>query len=153
MEEPPKGYFRLSPGKEVRLRWAYFLKCDSVIKDAGGNVSELRCTYDPATKGGIAPDGRKVKGTIHWVSAAHAIPAEVRLYDHLSKVPFPEKVAEGQDFLVNLNPNSLEVITAMVEPSLAEDALIPLLDALGGVKAGRRYQFERLGYFCVDKDC
>lgn len=145
LESPPKGYFRLSPGKEVRLRWAYFLKCDKAIKDAAGNVTELRCTYDPATKGGNAPDGRKVKGTIHWVSAAHAVPAEVRLYDHLCKVPHPEDVPEGQDFLVNLNPNSLEVLTAMVEPSLAS----PGQPSLG---FGEKYQFERLGYFCVDKD-
>jgi glutaminyl-tRNA synthetase len=140
MEDPPKGYFRLAPGKEVRLRWAYFLKCDKVIKDAAGNVTELRCTYDPATKGGNAPDGRKVKGTIHWVSAAHAIPAEVRLYDHLCKVPAPEDVPEGQDFLVNLNPSSLEVLTAMLEPSL------------GGATVGTNYQFERMGYFSADKD-
>jgi glutaminyl-tRNA synthetase len=143
MENPPKGYFRLSPGKEVRLRWAYFLKCNSVIKDAAGNVTELHCTYDPATKGGNAPDGRKVKGTIHWVSAAHAIPTEVRLYDHLCKVPFPEDVPEGQDFLVNLNPHSLDVLTAMVEPSLKAQGLPSL---------GETYQFERLGYFSVDKD-
>jgi glutaminyl-tRNA synthetase len=140
MEEPPKGYFRLAPGKEVRLRWAYFLKCDQVIKDASGNVTELRCTYDPATKGGNAPDGRKVKGTIHWVSAAHAIPAQVRLYDHLFKVPVPDDVPEGQDFTVNLNPNSLEVLTATLEPSLKDAAV------------GTKYQFERMGYFSVDKD-
>jgi glutaminyl-tRNA synthetase len=140
MEDPPKGYFRLSPGKEVRLRWAYFLKCNSAVKDAAGNVTELRCTYDPGTKGGNAPDGRKVKGTIHWVSAAHAIPVEVRLYDHLCKVPAPEDVPEGQDFLVNLNPNSLEVLTAMVEPSVKAAAV------------GTTYQFERMGYFSVDKD-
>jgi glutaminyl-tRNA synthetase len=139
-EDPPKGYFRLAPGKEVRLRWAYFLKCNSVVKDAAGNFAELRCTYDPATKGGNAPDGRKVKGTIHWVSARHAIPAEVRLYDHLFKVPFPDDVPEGQDFTVNLNPNSLEVVTAQLEPSVANAAV------------GVKYQFERLGYFSVDKD-
>jgi glutaminyl-tRNA synthetase len=139
-EDPPKGYFRLAPGKEVRLRWAYFLKCNSAVKDSSGNITELHCTYDPATKGGNAPDGRKVKGTIHWVSAAHAIPAEVRLYDHLCKVPFPDEVPEGQDFTVNLNPTSLEVLTAFLEPSL-QDAV-----------AGAKYQFERLGYFSVDKD-
>jgi glutaminyl-tRNA synthetase len=139
-ENPPKGYFRLAPGKEVRLRWAYFLKCNEVIKDAAGNVVELHCTYDPATKGGNAPDGRKVKGTIHWVSAEHAISAEVRLYDHLCKVPFPDEVPEGQDFLVNLNQHSLEVVTALVERSL-QDATV-----------GEKYQFERQGYFCVDKD-
>ena len=139
-EDPPKGYFRLAPGKEVRLRWAYFLKCNSVIKDAAGTVTELHCTYDPTTKGGNAPDGRKVKGTIHWVSAAHAIAAEVRLYDHLCKVPFPDEVPEGQDFTINLNPNSLEVLTAMLEPSLKDAAV------------GAKYQFERTGYFSVDKD-
>jgi glutaminyl-tRNA synthetase len=139
-EDAPKGFFRLAPGKEVRLRWAYFLKCNNVVKDAGGTVVELRCSYDLATKGGNAPDGRKVKGTIHWVSAAHAVAAEVRLYDHLCKVPFPEDVPEGQDFLVNLNPNSLEVVTAQLEPSLANAAV------------GTKVQFERLGYFNVDKD-
>src|SRR5438309_943218 len=116
-ENPPKGYFRLAPEKEVRLRWAYFLKCVRVVKDSSGNITELGCTYDPATKGGNAPDGRKVKGTIHWVSAAHAIPAEVRLYDHLCKVPVPDDVPEGQDFTVNLNPTSLGLVTAMLEPS------------------------------------
>ena len=139
-EDPPKGFFRLSPGKEVRLRWAYFLKCISAVKDDAGNLVELRCTYDPATHGGNAPDGRKVKGTIHWVSVGHAIPAEVRLYDHLCKVPFPDEVPEGQDFLVNLNPKSLETVTAMLEPSL-KDAIV-----------GTKYQFERQGYFIVDKD-
>ncbi len=139
-EDAPKGFFRLAPGKEVRLRWAYFLKCNDVVKDTAGNISELRCTYDSTTKGGNAPDGRKVKGTIHWVSAEHAIPAEVRLYDHLCKVAFPDEVPEGQDFTVNLNPNSLEVLTAMLEPSLANAAV------------GAKVQFERLGYFSVDKD-
>jgi glutaminyl-tRNA synthetase len=139
-EDPPKGYFRLAPSKEVRLRWAYFLKCNSVVKDTAGNVTELHCTYDPTTKGGNAPDGRKVKGTIHWVSAEHAITAEVRLYDHLCKVPFPDEVPEGQDFTVNLNPNSLEVLTAMLEPSLKDAAV------------GTKVQFERTGYFSVDKD-
>src|SRR5207247_2007395 len=114
-----------------------------VVKDSSGNVTELGCTYDPATKGGNAPDGRKVKGTIHWVSAAHAIAAEVRLYDHLCKVPFPDEVPEGQDFTVNLNPHSLEVVTAMVEPSLAGSA---------SDGSGEKYQFERVGYFSVDKD-
>ena len=149
-EDPPKGYFRLAPGKEVRLRWAYFLKCNSVVKDASGNVTELHCTYDPTTKGGNAPDGRKVKGTIHWVSAEHAIAAEVRLYDHLCKVPFPDEVPEGQDFTVNLNPNSLEVLTAMLEPSLAASPL-PLGEG-PGVRVGDKFQFERTGYFSVDKD-
>ncbi len=149
-EDPPKGYFRLAPEKEVRLRWAYFLKCVRVAKDADGNITELGCTYDPTTKGGNAPDGRKVKGTIHWVSAAHAIPAEVRLYDHLCKIPEPDKVPEGQDFTVNLNPNSLEVLTAMLEPSLAFSPL-PLGEG-PGVRVADKFQFERLGYFSVDKD-
>lgn len=139
-EDPPKQFFRLAPGKEVRLRWAFFLKCNDIVKDAAGNITELRCTYDPATRGGNAPDGRKVKGTIHWVSAQHAIPAEVRLYDHLCKVPFPDDVPEGQDFTVNLNPASLEVVPAHLEPSVAS------------ASAGAKYQFERLGYFSVDKD-
>jgi glutaminyl-tRNA synthetase len=141
-ESPPKDFFRLAPGREVRLRYAYFVKCVNVIKDpATGNVVELRCTYDPATRGGNAPDGRKVKGTIHWVSAAHAIDAEVRLYDHLFTKPDPDEVPEGGNYLDNLNPNSLEVLPGCkLEPSLA--AAVP----------GSRYQFERLGYFCVDKD-
>ena len=153
-EDPPKGYFRLAPGKEVRLRWAYFLKCNSVVKDVSGNITELHCTYDPTTKGGNAPDGRKVKGTIHWVSAAHAIPAEVRLYDHLCKVPRPEEVPEGQDFTVNLNPTSLEVLTAMVEPSVGLDLTLAAIGSLGEASACERmtYQFERLGYFTIDKD-
>lgn len=140
-ENPPKGYFRLSPGKEVRFRYAYFITCTSVVKDAAGNVVELRCTYDPATKGGDAPDGRKVKGTIHWVSAQHAVEAEVRLYDHLFAKADPDDVPEGQSYLDNLNPNSLEVRTGCkLEPSLANAAV------------GNTFQFERLGYFCVDKD-
>ncbi|MFZ3212986.1 MAG: glutamine--tRNA ligase/YqeY domain fusion protein [Terriglobales bacterium] len=141
-EEPPKGYFRLSPGREVRLRYGYFVKCTSVVKNASGEVVEVHCTYDPATHGGNAPDGRKVKAkTIHWVSAAHAIDAEVRLYDKLFTKPYPNQVEEGQDFTANLNPNSLEVVTnAKLEPSLTSAA------------AGARYQFERLGYFCADPD-
>ncbi len=141
-ENPPKDFFRLSPGKEIRLRYAYFVKCINVIKDPQtGQVIELRCTYDPATRGGNAPDGRKVKATIHWVSAEHAIDAEVRLYDHLFTKPDPDDVPEGQDYRANLNPNSLEVLTGgKLEPSLAA----------AGV--GTRYQFERLGYFCVDRD-
>ena len=139
-ETPPKGFFRLSPGKEVRLRWAFFIKCERVVKDENGNVVELRCTYDPATRGGNAPDGRKVKGTIHWVSAAHALECEVRLYDHLFRVPDPEDVPEGASYLDNLNPASLETLTARVEPSVA------------GAAVDSKYQFERLGYFCVDKD-
>jgi glutaminyl-tRNA synthetase len=140
-EDPPKQYFRLSPGREVRLRYGYFITCAGVVKDASGNVLEIRCTYDPATHGGNAPDGRKVKSTIHWVSAAHAIDAEVRLYDNLFRVEDPNQVPEGQDFTVNLNPNSLEVLKgAKVEPGLR------------GAAPGSRYQFERLGYFCVDAD-
>ena len=140
-EDPPKQYFRLAPGREVRLRYGYFITCTDVMKDADGNVVELRCTYDPATRGGNAPDGRKVKSTIHWVSAAHALECEVRLYDNLFTKENPNEVEEGQDFTANLNPNSLEVVTGgKVEPSLADSA------------AGSRYQFERLGYFCVDPD-
>jgi glutaminyl-tRNA synthetase len=137
-EEASKQFFRLAPGREVRFRWAYFVKCNEVIKDASGNVVELRCTYDPATKGGNAPDGRKVKGTIHWVAADQALPVEVRLYDHLFTKPDPEEVSEGQDYRVNLNPRSLEVVQGFVEPSVR------------GAAAGTKFQFERLGYFCVD---
>jgi glutaminyl-tRNA synthetase len=140
-EDPPKQYFRLSPGKEVRLRYGYFITAKSVVKDATGQVVEVHCTYDPATHGGNAPDGRKVKSTIHWVSAAHAIEAEVRLYDNLFAVENPNAVPEGQEFTVNLNPKSLEVVPgAKLEPGLR------------GAAVGGRYQFERLGYFCVDKD-
>ncbi len=140
-EEPPKGYFRLSPGREVRLRYGYFITCKSVVKNDKGEVVEVHSTYDPATRGGNAPDGRKVKSTIHWVSAAKAIDAEVRIYENLFTKENPNEVEEGQDFAANLNPNSLEVIAdAKVEPSLA------------GAAAGSRYQFERLGYFCVDPD-
>lgn len=141
MENPPKDFFRLAPGKEVRFRYAYFLKCTSIEKDAGGNITAIHCTYDPATKGGDSPDGRKVKGTIHWVSAQHAIDAEVRLYDHLFVKPDPDDVPEGQDYIANLNPKSLEVLTsAKLEPSLKNAAV------------SSKFQFERLGYFCVDKD-
>jgi glutaminyl-tRNA synthetase len=140
-EDPPKQYYRLAPGREVRLRYGYFITCQSVVKDAEGNVVELRCTYDPATRGGNAPDGRKVKSTIHWVSAAHALDSEVRLYDNLFTKENPNEVEEGQDFTANLNPNSLEVLTGCkVEPSLQDAA------------RGTRYQFERLGYFSVDPD-
>ncbi|MDX2030384.1 MAG: glutamine--tRNA ligase/YqeY domain fusion protein [Blastocatellia bacterium] len=138
-EDPPKQYYRLAPGREVRLRYAYLITCQSVVKDADGNVVELHCTYDPATRGGNTPDGRKVKSTIHWVSAAHAVDAEVRLYDNLFTKEDPNEVDEGQDFTANLNPNSLETLVGCkVEPMLA--------DAV----AGTRYQFERMGYFCVD---
>jgi glutaminyl-tRNA synthetase len=141
-EAPPKDFFRLAPVREVRLRYAYFVKCTGFEKDPKtGEVVELRCTYDPATRGGDAPDGRKVKGTIHWASAAHAIDAEVRLYDHLFTKLDPDDVPEGQTYLDNLNPNSLVVVTgAKLEPSLAKAA------------TGDTFQFERLGYFCVDKD-
>jgi glutaminyl-tRNA synthetase len=138
-EIPPKKYYRLTPGQEVRLRWAYLVTCTGCVKDAAGNVTEVHCTYDPATKGGNAPDGRKVQGTIHWVSAAHAIEAEVRLYDHLFQVEAPEDVKPGVDYKTNLNPNSLVTLTdAKLEPSLAK------------AEPGTRMQFERVGYFCVD---
>lgn len=141
-EDPPKEFFRLAPGREVRLRWAYFIRCVDVVKDPHtGQIIELHCTYDPASRGGHSPDGRKVKGTIHWVSAAHAHQVEVRLYDRLFLTPDPEAVAEGQSFTQNLNPNSLQVLTeSWVEPSLR------------GAPVGSRYQFERQGYFCVDPD-
>jgi len=139
-EDPPKQFFRLSPGREVRLRYGYFVTCTSVVKNAQGEVTEVHCTYDPATRGGDSPDGRKVKSTMHWVSAAHAIDAEVRLYETLFTKEDPNDVPEGQDFTANLNPRSLETISAKVEPSVAGAA--PLT----------RYQFERMGYFCVDKD-
>jgi len=140
-EDPPKQYYRLSPGREVRLRYGFFITAKSVVKNDKGEVVEVHCTYDPATRGGNAPDGRKVKSTIHWVSAPHAIDAEVRIYDKLFTKEDPNQVEEGQDFTANLNPNSLEVITnAKLEPSLAN----------APVEA--HYQFERLGYFCVDPD-
>jgi glutaminyl-tRNA synthetase len=140
MEEPPKKFFRLAPGREVRLRYAYFITCVDVVKDpATGEVIELHCTYDPQTRGGDAPDGRRVKGTLHWVSASHAIPAEVRLYEHLFLKENPNEVEEGKDFTDYLNPDSLKKLTnCMVEPGLAASA------------PGDRVQFERLGYFCVD---
>ena len=140
-EDPPKQYHRLSPGREVRLRYGYFVKCMSVVKNDRGEVVEVHCTYDPASRGGNSPDGRKVKATIHWVSAQHAIDAEARLYDKLFTKPNPGDVEEGQDFTSNLNPESLEVVAAAkIEPSVRD------------AKAGSRYQFERLGYFCVDPD-
>jgi len=138
-ENPPKGYYRLSPGREVRLRYGYFITCASVVKNGEGEVVEVHCTYDPATRGGNAPDRRKVKSTIHWVSAAHAIEAEARLYENLFIKEDPNQVEEGKDFTATLNPHSLEVISnAKLEPSLANAV------------AGSRYQFERLGYFCAD---
>jgi glutaminyl-tRNA synthetase len=141
-EVPPPKYFRLTLGREVRLRYGYFITARSVVKDDKGEVVEVHCTYDPATRGGNAPpDGRKVKSTIHWVSGEHAIDAEVRIYENLFTKENPDDVEEGQDFMANLNPNSLEVIAeAKLEPSLAN------------ATAGGRYQFERLGYFCADPD-
>jgi glutaminyl-tRNA synthetase len=140
-EDPPKKYFRLAPGTEVRLRYGYFVRCTGVSKDASGRVTEVRCTYDPATRGGDAPDGRRVKGTIHWVSAQHAVTAEVRLYDHLFTKANPSDDRDGLDWKAHLNPASLERIPdAKAEPGLA------------GAKPGTRYQFERVGYFTVDPD-
>jgi glutaminyl-tRNA synthetase len=155
MEDPPKKFFRLAPGREVRLRYGYFITCNEVVKDAAGEVVELRCTYDPATRGGDAPDGRKVQGTIHWVSARHALDCEVRLYDRLFSVPDPDAArgegpgggdgtdpgagSAGGDFMQFLNPDSLVVVRgAKVEPSVARDP------------AGTRHQFERTGYFISD---
>jgi len=141
LEDPPRKYHRLGPGREVRLRYGYYVTCTDFVKDpATGQVTEIHCTYDPATRGGDSPDGRKVKGTIHWVSARHALEAEVRLYDHLFTKEDPGDVEEGQDYTANLNPDSLKTVTALVEPSLA------------GAAPGARCQFERLGYFCVDPD-
>jgi glutaminyl-tRNA synthetase len=140
-EDPPRQYFRLSPGREVRLRYGYFVTCTGVVKNDKGEITEVHCTYDPATRGGNAPDGRRVKSTIHWVSAPAAIDAEVRIYDNLFSKENPNDVPEGQDFTANLNPKSLEIISgAKLEPSLGDAA------------SGSRYQFERLGYFCVDLD-
>jgi glutaminyl-tRNA synthetase len=136
METPPKKFYRLAPGREVRLRYACYITCREAIKDEQGNIVELRCTWDPETRGGTAPDGRKVKATLHWVSSKHAISAEVRLYDRLFTTENP---LAGGDFRAFLNPASLEVLTGcMVEPALA------------GAEPGSRYQFERLGYFCAD---
>lgn len=139
-EVPPPKYYRLSPGKEVRLRYGYIIKCENVVKDADGNVVEVHCTYDPDSRSGGPTSNRKVKATIHWVSAAHAVDAEVRNYDTLFAKENPDDVEEGQDFITNLNPNSLEVLNSKVEPSLKDAAV------------GARYQFERIGYFCVDPD-
>ena len=141
-EDPPKQYYRLSPGREVRLRYGYFITAKTIVKNDAGEVTEVHCTYDPATRGGNSPDGRKVKSTIHWVSAAHALDAEVRIYDKLFTKEDPNEVDEGKEFTSNLNPGSLEVIgQAKLEPSLAN------------ATAGGLYQFERLGYFCSDLDC
>jgi len=142
MEEPPKKFYRLAPGREVRLRYAYFVTCRDVVKDGDGNVTEVHCTYDPETRGGDAPDGRKVKSTLHWVSAEDALDAEVRLYDNLFVKENPDDTEnEDEDFTSNLNPKSLEVIeAAKVEPSLKD------------AKPFERYQLERKGYFCVDPE-
>jgi glutaminyl-tRNA synthetase len=142
LEDPPRKFFRLAPGREVRLRYAYFITCRDVVKDEeSGEIVELRCTYDPATRGGDAPDGRKVRGTLHWVSAPHAVEAEARLYDVLFTREDPDDVGEGEDLTACLNPRSLEVLSGCrVEPSLATAG------------PGDQYQFERLGYFCVDPD-
>ena len=141
MEEPPKKYFRLSPGQEVRLRYGYYVKCTDVVKNSDGEVVEVHCTYDPETRGGYSPDGRKVKGTIHWVSEKTALDAEVRIYDRLFNRPDPDNVEEGKTFLDNLNHDSLRIISnCKVEPSLVN------------TKTGTQYQFERLGYFCTDLD-
>ena len=140
MENPPGKFFRLSPGKEVRLRYAYFITCKEVIKNEGGEIIELRCTYDPESRGGQSPDGRKVKGTLHWVSAEHAVEAEIRLYDRLFVKENPYEFEEGGDFLSNLNPGSLKSVKGYVEPYIK------------GAKQGEKFQFERLGYFCVDPD-
>jgi glutaminyl-tRNA synthetase len=140
-EVPPPKYYRLSPGKEVRLRNAYFVTAQSVVKDSAGNIVEVHCTYDPASRGGNSPDGRKVKATMHWVSTAHAISAEIRLYDKLFTKANPGDFEEGESVLSNLNPNSLEILTgAKLEPSLAN------------AKLEDRFQFERVGYFCLDPD-
>ena len=140
MENPPKKFFRLSPGTEVRLRYAYFIRCEEVIHDAQGNVTELRCTYDPLSRGGNSPDGRKVKSTIHWVSASHAVTAEVRLFDRLFRTIDPNDYPEQGSWKDNLNPDSLQVVTAYLEPELAKAQL------------GDKFQFERLGYFTLDPD-
>ena len=138
-EDPPKGYYRLAPGKEVRLRYAYLVTCVDVVKDPSGQVTEVHCTYDPASRGGTAPDGRRVRGTIHWVSAPHSVPAEVRLYDRLFQHPEPGREEEGVDFTSYLNPESVDLLTGCrLEPSLAD------------AQPGARYQFERQGYFCAD---
>jgi glutaminyl-tRNA synthetase len=140
-EVPPKKYFRLFPGQEVRLKHAYYVKCTGVVKDGNGTVTEVHCTYDPASKGGWTNDGRNVKGTLHWVSAAHAVPAEVRLYDRLFSKPDPDDCPEGTDFKANLNPASKQVLTGcLVEPGLQQ------------ARPGGRYQFLRQGYFCADPD-
>lgn len=138
--DPPKKYYRLAPGQEVRLRYAYFVTCTDVVKDAEGNVQEIHCIYDPASRGGNSPDGRKVKGTIHWVSAKYALPAEVRLYEQLFSVADPNNVPEGKTFLDYINPDSLRTVSARLEPAMAQ------------IRTGETVQFERVGYFCKDRD-
>ena len=138
--DPPKKYYRLAPGQEVRLRYAYFVTCTDVVKDAEGNVQEIHCTYDPASRGGNSPDGRTVKGTIHWVSAQYALPAEVRLYEQLFSVADPNNVPEGKTFLDYINPDSLRTVSARLEPAMAQ------------IRTGETVQFERVGYFCKDRD-
>ncbi|MBM3708220.1 MAG: glutamine--tRNA ligase, partial [Actinobacteria bacterium] len=141
MEEPHQKFYRLAPGREVRLRYAYFIRCIDAVKDRNSNILELHCTYDPLTKGGDSPDGRKVKSTLHWVSARHCIEAEIRLYDRLFAIENPLVLEEGLDFKKNFNPDSLKILNnCKLELSLA------------GAKPGEIYQFERLGYFCVDPD-
>jgi glutaminyl-tRNA synthetase len=139
MEEPPRKFFRLAPGREVRLRYAYFVTCNEVVKDEDGNVVELKCTYDPETRGGNAPDGRRPKATLHWLSAAHALTAEVRLYDHLFRSPHPG--SDGREVFEDLNPDSETVLRGcFIEPSLSD------------LPVGETVQFERLGYFCPEPD-
>jgi glutaminyl-tRNA synthetase len=140
MEDPPKKFFRLAPGREVRLRYAYYITCQEVIKDDNGEIIELKCTYDPETRGGQSADNRKVKATLHWVSACHAIEAEIRLYDRLFYTENPYEYAEGETFLSNLNPDSLKAVTGYIEPFVKN------------ARAEDKFQFERLGYFCMDKD-
>ena len=150
MEEAPKKYFRLTLGREVRLRYAYFVTAQSVEKDAEGNITCIHCTYDPATRGGDAPDGRKVKGTLHWVSAQHAVDAEVRLFDRLFATEAPDEAPEGKTFLDNLNPDSLKVLQGCkLEPALAEAKMVVNAQ---GIEEPQRFQFERMGYFCTDRD-
>ena len=150
MEEAPKKFFRLSLGREVRLRYAYFVTAQSVEKDAEGNITCIHCTYDPATRGGDAPDGRKVKGTLHWVSAQHAVDAEVRMFDRLFATEAPDEAPEGKTFLDNLNPNSLQVLQGCkLEPALAEAHMVV---NERGIEEPQRFQFERMGYFCTDRD-
>jgi glutaminyl-tRNA synthetase len=140
MEDPPGKFFRLAPGREVRLKSAYIIKCDKVIKDDGGNIIELHCSLDPETRSGGPQSNRKVKGTLHWVSARHAVKAEIRLYDRLFRTEVPDETPEGQDFRSNLDPDSLRVLNGFVEPGLK------------GSNPGDKFQFQRLGYFCVDPD-